>query len=505
MRWPLLALLAMLTQHARADSSSEHLQGDQLRGFGADLVPMRSTAVELRTQDVLLEYHDGRWFVAARYTLHLDEPRATRLGVAMVEPRCALLRDGDDCAPYKLHDFEAKVDGKPATPKRGAVPRGMQMHPYIGALWSFDVEFNPGKDATVEVRYSTRGASTPSGRDLLFYLTHPGIGWSGVVGNVRFTVRVPAYALSIEDTPGLQLTAMQQQSPNDDEPYVESIYRASNWLPRPELGFGFGTELPLAAFHVAPDAAERAEIAPDDVCPPRFNEQKQLSDAQIGQCVNLIYAAFGRHFQNKKLEAYYYADPFQWRLAKEAPDDTSKRWVRGLREMPGFKPQWISSADRMRLLDGLLEKQRSRGGRKADAARLSDAAKADPRCCLDVREFYRRLRQAILADDMRTTANLARFPFELRGAVHSDLPTIQRGQFLLGFPRALKQLDVGEHGDAPISMKKYLRENPEFDAKWLQGEDTARIGNLELKRRDGSWSLRAIYADHWAAQGYELR
>jgi hypothetical protein len=105
--------------------------------------------------------------------------------------------------------------------------------------------------------------------------------------------------------------------------------------------------------------------------------------------------------------------------------------------------------------------------------------------------YWHELRRALSSANSEAVAQLAEFPFTVRGEMDSDpVQRIERGAFPDVLRRLLAQ-DVGL-SPKPESLSQYLARTPDPPANALQGR-TARVATMEFELLPGGWRFVGAY------------
>jgi hypothetical protein len=318
-------------------------------GTGADLVPLKETRVQMRSERIVLRY-EGDWVVEANYVFFNTSQSDIKLQVGFPELRCML---GPDCQDADFKKLRTEVNGAPvehrqgelsSAPKRSAKTLGLSN--FLGVIWLFDVNFPTQQPVHIRHTYRMRGGSTNYWDEFTAYLTRTGALWAGDIGLARFEVQLPPWAHSVSATQGIALKGIRTVESQGAAPYTEVVYEQANWVPDGDLFFSFNGSAEFAMSRLASDAHQKAGLTQDAACPDLPPDFETLTPAQRQACINMIYAARGYPFASQQLRDYYYADSYDWKLtAHPRNDDGSQWWTRGLRPFTQFDRSWISFPD----------------------------------------------------------------------------------------------------------------------------------------------------------------
>lgn len=338
-------------------------------GTATDLVPMKETRVEMRSEDISLSY-EGDWRIEASYEFYNTSPGAVQLQVGFPEFRC---RRGPDCNEVAFKDLRTEVNGVAVEQRQGELTKDHGFSDFLGVIWLFDVEFPSQK--VVRIRHSYRIASGGNNYWDRFtsYVTQTGALWSGKIGRARFVARLPAWAHSVNSLHSIELKSIRSVEPEQGLPYTEVVYEQLNWEPKGDLFFSFNGSAEFAMKRLPKDAHQKAGFSEDDVCPGLPPDLESMSQRQRQGCVNLIYATYGYPFERKELKKYFYAGSDEWQLGPHPWDDQGQWWTRGLRPFAAFERSWIGFPD-----DQFLRMFEEAGDKLPDAAGSKPAPSSQP-------------------------------------------------------------------------------------------------------------------------------
>jgi hypothetical protein len=386
-------------------------------GFGSDLVPLASTKVRLKAEDILIrpvgkDWKQGKyWEVEADYTFENLTAMPVKLQVGFPEYACEGGDPGDDimCDPKPLpfESMRTTVDGQPVVHRKGTIKKGHPWRPRLGQVWLYDVTFEPGRETKISHRYRVTRGEVSDGTALGYYVTRTGATWAGTIGHARFRIHVPVEtrSVSVEPEPNPRregvaaagLTLTTQIVEIGGARIGEILLEARDWEPKTDLHFSFfanGVQR-NATYELAeldrsrpiteqcPNLSalwgigqERAEPNPGDRIPPGDPTEQdvermlRLGLGSAAICSAYIYATYGKRFEDDALNRRFYG----WDGWKP------KGWPYGeLQPNPEYSDAMLTPADRATLQLIRRVEDRITGKALPPAASTQAAAPVKPR------------------------------------------------------------------------------------------------------------------------------
>lgn len=115
-----------------------------------------------------------------------------------------------------------------------------------------------------------------------------------------------------------------------------------------------------------------------------------------------------------------------------------------------------------------------------------------------LRPFWTQFRQAVIDNDKAAVADMARFPFPVRGADDSDpVKSLDRIGFLNIYERLVAQIVYFPSGGQIISrsMRELIHDAAAPPAADPENGDSMRFHQFEFERIDGRWRLVIAYLE----------
>jgi hypothetical protein len=340
----LILALALLTGFAVAISPRSALANDfSFGGAGSDIVPVKETRVRMASEDVVATYvrpeslpgqAPGRssmsfWRVSATYVF--ENPTSEVISLQMGFPEATCSGADSDChitAPFQ--EMRTTVRGVTVRLRKGEVSLNEQFAG-LGTIWQYDVRFLPRENVTVRHTYRIDATYNLEGGQELKYVTKTGALWAGPIGHARFRFRISPWMRELEHTkdPAPKRISVVRVAGRD---HTEVIFEEQDWNPQNDLYVAFtpyqgwlvgyswvppgsaepgvescSLDIGLAYVH-AVDAQNKGRTAVDEL----VTEWSKMSRGALRTCRNAVFAAYGRKFQDTRLNRLFYG-PDGWK------------------------------------------------------------------------------------------------------------------------------------------------------------------------------------------------
>jgi MYXO-CTERM domain-containing protein len=322
-------------------SSASDLNGAEaiFGGAAADLVPLESTRVTLREQDVLMSAEGDKLSVRARYVFFNPSAADATLKLAFPEYRCAV---DQECTDTPFFGVTTSAEDRQVKLEEAPLDDRYPFADYSGVAWQFELTFPAQKTLTVVHRYSLSASREINGTFFVSYITRSGESFSGSVERARLSLRMPVYTHTVFKALEGGLSSTGPKTVFGDAPRVEINYEASNWRPEGGIDLSFNASVHLAEARIAQTSKQFADLFATTPC--AYPDIK-ATDAE--HCRNLYHAAKGFPFKEPELRERYYRGSPEFRLVESAP--AGQLWLRDLRPFEGFSEEWFSVTEKQQL------------------------------------------------------------------------------------------------------------------------------------------------------------
>lgn len=292
MRVCLLAVSLVLAALASASANDSSMGGS-----GQDLIPERSSAVRMVSEDIRIVREQGmsEWSILAKYVFLNTSREPVALAMGFPEHRCDPDGDNDCNGDGHFREMRTLVRGAEVQHRIGAVSSRSPWHTELGQVFVFDVTFGAEESVTVEHAYKVSGGGSVYAFGL-DYVTRTGRNWNGPIGHARFTVELPEAPSAVLENRAYPLLERRYTTGTR----VEYVYEHRNWVPTQNFSFvGLHLDTLATAFE-CPTWADGPESGLQDA------SLRHWTDAQLRLCRNLPYAIHGMPFRDRALTRTFY-------------------------------------------------------------------------------------------------------------------------------------------------------------------------------------------------------
>jgi len=299
----LFALAAVLPCHALANDAA-------FAGPASDLVPLKNTRVQMRSEHIVLEQPkpNARWKAVAIYRFFNPRRKPVNLQVGFPEARCG---PDEECAGPNGAGFlnlVTTVRGKAVKLRTGKVAANTEWAPRVGKVWLFDVTFQPREEVKIVHKYEFYAGLDPYGSSIT-YVTRTGALWKGKIGLALFTIRVPEKPWTVVYPRGYRLRSYGEKRVADRR-FTELVFKQKKWRPKRDLTIHFGGEMLAPMAGKCPDQKMVIDAVKADTTTPgalqRVLTMRNTKDLRL--CRNRVFARHGYVFSDKTLGRFFYGN-----------------------------------------------------------------------------------------------------------------------------------------------------------------------------------------------------
>ncbi|MCB9593007.1 MAG: YARHG domain-containing protein [Sandaracinaceae bacterium] len=317
-------------------------------GEGADLAPLVETRVRMASEEIVIEQPrpdaDG-WRVTATYAFENPTDEAVAITMGFPERHCG---PDEDCGfDNRFLGLRTTVRGEPVAHRVSRVGRRHGWAPRLGRAYLFDVRFEPRERVEIVHRYQMGSSGSVDGGDEVAYVTRTGALWAGPIGRARFVVRTHRRPWRLSFPAEYQLARYVEEPTAAGPGRTEIVFEQTEWSPRHDLHVYLGR--PWNGI----ETTSAISRCPAPGATGRYVERtrealRELSDADLATCRNMIFAAHGRPFASAAARETFYrparraSNPFGF------PElSFGGVWsLLGFTENPSWTPSLVTASER---------------------------------------------------------------------------------------------------------------------------------------------------------------
>jgi len=327
-------------------------------GTAADLVPIKEKNLKMASEDIEIiemapsKEWDGlrHWQINATYTF--ENPTKKEISATFGFPEMACDEEGD-CntkgdSRFTFHNMKTSVDGKQVKVSVGKVDKDSKWAPELGQVHMFKVTIPAGKKVEVVHNYQMGTSGSSMQDEWVSYVTKTGSLWNGPIGSAKFTIKLLRRPWGFSYPADYKLKSYETEK---DGKHTSIVFAMKNWVPKQDLNLLLGSQFTGMAKcppmqQVIWEVYQSEDEPQVDLMDEYF---KSMSDADLRKCRNLVYAAHGYTFKDKKLQKlfYKYQTPVDEEKTRGFWGYSGYNWTEGSKKAVVFAPSSNYSPDHL--------------------------------------------------------------------------------------------------------------------------------------------------------------
>lgn len=311
------ALLTGLSIATLLATSGTALANDAVfGGSGASISPIKEKRLRMASESIVIREKPGskawggarHWDIEATY--RFENPTKESITTQFGFPESTCDEDSDcnsmDDSKYTFHNMKTTVEGKKVKVTQGTVDQDNPWGRELGRVHLFDVTIPAQKTVEVVHHYQMGKSGSVMADDWVMYITRTGALWNGPIGSAKFTIEVLERPWGFSYPADYNLTTFETSK---DGKLTTIAFEMKDWTPKQDLDVVLGSTLAETASCPSVEMAswkfydEGSSEPKVDAVEAAFSGK---STDDVRRCRNMVYAAHGYSFKDKKLQDFFY-------------------------------------------------------------------------------------------------------------------------------------------------------------------------------------------------------